>query len=271
MSFLREKLNVLLATASVTYKEWAAYRTHSMVSIFVGPAYFLTQIAIWRAVYTSGDVGGMTLDQMIRYYGVSTLIHYLIMDFAGWNLQMLIRTGRYLTFALRPTHHRFFALSQKIGHRVLGFIFEFLPVLAIFIIVFGIDLYPASWFWMILSLTLGFLIQFYINYNIGIAGFWLTRTEGLRSVVMILTRVCSGSLFPLTLLPKSIQALAFILPFQFTIYVPSMVFSGHYSLGGLSLSLPGIVGVQAIYALVLMCVSEALFRMGMKRFTAVGA
>ena len=265
-------LNVIRAVASATYKEWAAYRTHSMVSIFTGPVYFLVQASIWKAVYSGGGTpGGLTLDRMIAYFGVSTLIHYLIMDFADWNLQMLIHTGKYITFALRPLHHRFFALSQKIGHRILGFLFEFLPVLLIFILLFKIDLRPASWFWMIISLGLSFLVQFYINYTIGIAGFWLVKTQGLRSVVHLLTGICSGSLFPLLLLPQALQKLVFFLPFQFTVYVPSMVFSGGYSLGGLTLPVPQIVGLQAVYVLLLLAFSELLFRLGMKRFTAVGA
>jgi len=266
------KIKILRAAAMATYKEWAAYRTHSMVSIFVGPVYFLVQVSIWRAVYTDGGtIGGMTLQDMVAYYGVAALISYLIMDFADWNLQMLIRTGKYLTFALRPMHHRFFALSQKIGHRVLGFLFEFLPVLAIFIFIFKVNLIPASWLWMITSILLSFLIQFYINYTIGLTGFWLVKTQGLRSVIHLLTNICSGALFPLLLLPKALQTVVFFLPFQFTIYVPSMVFTGHYSLGGISPGIPWIVGLQAVYTLLLAGLSEIMYKLGMKRFTAVGA
>ena len=272
MNPLIRKIDVVRAAASATYKEWAAYRTHSMVSVFVGPAYFLVQAAIWRAVLSAGGtIGGMTLDRMIAYFGVSTLIHYLTMDFADWNLQMLIRTGKYLTFALRPMHHRFFALSQKIGHRVLGFLFEFLPVLAIFVFLFRVDLRPASWPWMIVSVVLSFLIRFYINYTIGTAGFWLVKTQGLSSVVYLLTSICSGSLFPLVLLPMAVQRAVFFLPFQFTIYVPSMVFTGSYALGGLTMGIPAVVGLQGVYLVVLIGLSEVLFRMGMKRFTDVGA
>ena len=112
---LKHELEVLKAVAFVTYKEWSAYRTHSLVSVFVGPVYFIVQFFIWTAVYgDNGSLAGMELEQTIRYFGALALIGYLVMDFADWNLQMLIRTGKYLTFALRPIHHRFFALSQKI-------------------------------------------------------------------------------------------------------------------------------------------------------------
>jgi len=258
--------------ASATYKEWAAYRTHSMISIFTGPLYFLVQTCIWSAVYKTGaSVGGMSLDDMLTYYAVTTLIAYLTMDFADWNLQMLIRTGRFITYALRPMHHRFFAFSQKLGHRTLGFIFEFLPVLAVFLLVFRIGLRPASWPFTLLSVALSFMMVFLVNYCIGLAGFWLTRTEGVRSVIQLLISLCSGALFPLIILPRALQALVFFLPFQFMTYVPGMVYTGQYRLGAFAMAVPQIVCLQAAYVLLFLCLSEFIYRLGLKRFTAVGA
>lgn len=145
MNYLRHKFEILKAVALVTYKEWSAYRTHSMVSIFVGPVYFIVQYFIWTAAYRGKtQLNGMELSQMITYFGASILIGYLTMDFADWNLQMLIRTGKFLTFAIRPIHHRFFAFSQKVGHRFLGFIFEFIPCYIIFILLFRIRMVPKK-------------------------------------------------------------------------------------------------------------------------------
>src|SRR5574344_1826738 len=107
MNYIKHNAKVLREVAFVTYKEWSAYRTHSMVSILVGPAYFLVQYFIWRAVYDSpslaasaGSIHGLALGQMLTYYAANALIGYLTMDFADWNLGMLVRTGKFLTFAL---------------------------------------------------------------------------------------------------------------------------------------------------------------------------
>jgi len=259
------------AVAVVTYKEWSAYRTHSMVSVLVGPLFFAVQMIIWNAVYSGRDtINGLTLQMMLGYYGVSILINYITMDFADWNLQMLIHTGRYITFKLRPIHHRFFALSQKIGHRILGLIVEFIPVLLILTLVFKVNMAPASVFWFILSVAFSFLITFYINYSIGIMGFWLTRTGGVRGAVRLIISLSSGSLIPLSFFPAWCQTVFFFLPFQHSVYVPSMVFTGHYSLAGLELPLPVIVGVQGVFVVLTYALSEALYRAGNKRFTAVG-
>lgn len=260
------------AVASVTYKEWAAYRTHSMVSIFVGPVQYLVQIFIWRAVYAStGTIGGMSLQQMLAYSGIAAVIGYLTMDFADWNLQMLIRTGRYLTFALRPLHHRRFALAQKLGHRTLGLVFEFIPVFLIFTLVFRVNLVPARPLWAVLSIALSFLMVFYVDYCIGLTGFWLTNTQGLRSVLGMAITVFSGAFIPLTLFPQWVQRAIFWLPFQFITYVPARVYTGQYQLAGIALPLPAIVGLQAAYVLAMLLLSELLYRLGNRRFTGVGA
>jgi ABC-2 type transport system permease protein len=272
LNILKQKFDVCKAVAFVTYKEWGAYRTHSMVSIFVGPVYFIVQYFIWTAVYGGGGtLNGIEYSQMIRYFGVTALIGYLTMDFADWNLSMLIRTGKFLTFALRPLNHRFFALSQKIGHRTLGFIVEFIPCALIFTFLFKIDMRPANLPWTLLSITLAFFMNFFVNYCIGMVSFWFVQSEGLRLVYALLGNVFSGMLIPLVFFPKPLQIIQFFLPFQYTSYVPVMVFLGNYSLGDINLSIPAIVAIQAAAVFLVYIVSELLYKAAMKQFTAVGA
>ncbi len=263
------------AVAFATYKEWSAYRTHSMISLVVGPVYFLVQISICRAVYGSGGadsvLAGMPLNQLISYFGINALIGYLTMDFADWNLQMLVRTGKFLTFALRPVDHRFFAFAQKCGHRILGFFFEFLPCLLIFRFVFHVKLVPPQPFWAILSVLLGFIMTFIVDYCIGLSSFWFVRAEGVRAVFRLLQSVFSGALVPLIFFPSVLQKALFFLPFQYMLYVPSMVCTGSYSLAGTAIPLPQIVAIQAAAVAVFFAVSSLLYHRALHRFTGAGA
>lgn len=263
---------VMKAVAFATYKEWAAYRSHAMVSLFVGPVYFLVQIFIWKAVFSSrGSINGLSLDQMITYFGVAVLINYLIMDFADWNLQMLISTGKFLSYMLRPMSHIYFALSQKVGHRVLGFTVEFIPVYLILFFVFGVKLVPAMPVYALISIALGFLMMFLVDYCVGITAFWLTRTSGVRRMFLLLRDICSGMFLPLTFFPGILQKVLFFLPFQFIAYVPVRVCVGSYELGGITLAIPQIVAVQAVAVLVMSLFTALFFKLGTKRFTGVGA
>lgn len=271
MKFLKARFDVCVAVAQVTFKEWGAYRSHSMVSIFVGPVFFVVQYFIWTAVFAGGGMPGMELDEVIRYFAAVALIGYLVMDFADWNLSMLVRTGKFLTFSLRPINHSFFALSQKVGHRILGFIVEFLPCYFIFMFIFRIDMRPAYIGWTIISVGLAFLMNFYVNYSIGLASFWVVQSGGIRSVYSLLGGIFSGALIPLMFFPLPLQWVQFFLPFQYTSFVPAMVFLGRFELGGVQLDIPVIVGLQAVAVTVVCVFSEILNSVAMKRFTAVGA
>lgn len=274
--YIAHQVRKIRAVAVVTYKEWAAYRTHSMVSIFVGPVYFLVQYCIWKAVYSAQGgatavINGMTLEQMLTYFGVNALIGYLTMDFADWNLQMLVRTGKFLTFALRPLDHKLFAFSQKLGHRVLGFLFEFLPCFLIFKFAFKIQLIPEHWVLAIISIFLGFCMTFLVNYCIGMTAFWFVRAEGIRGVFQALQTVFNGSLIPLVFFGSKWQKKLFYMPFQYMLYVPSRVCTGSYELAGKTYELTQIVGIQAIAVLIFLVITCVVYKAAMKRFNGVGA
>ena len=272
MGRARATVRTLRAVAFVTYKEWAAYRSHMLLSLLVGPAYFLAQVFIWRAVFTGRErLGGFTLGELLRYYGAASVIYYLVMDFADWNLQMLVRTGRFLTCALRPMEHRTFALGQKLGHRLLGLVLEFLPVWLIFALVFRIALVPAAPGWCLVSVALGFLMMFLVNYSVGLLAFWLTRTDGVRALFRLARDLLAGTLVPLSFFPGPVQKLMLVLPFQFITYVPVRVFLGRYELAGVTLSLPAVVGLQAVAVVAMWLASGALSALAVRRYTGVGA
>ncbi|MBN1412903.1 MAG: ABC-2 family transporter protein [Spirochaetales bacterium] len=265
-------LKILKTVAFVTFKEWSAYRSHVLVSLFVGPVLFLTQYFICRAIFSTGNaVAGFSFEQLVSYFALTICINYLIYDSAGWNIQMLVRTGLFLTFMLRPVNHRFFALSQKVGHRILGFVLEFIPVYLVFTFIFRITLIPVYPGWFMLSLVLSFIMAFLFNYSTGLLAFWLTRTEGVRRIFLVLKDILSGVFLPLNFFPRPVQLVLFFLPFQFINYVPVRVFLGSYNLAGMEFTIPQIVGIQALATFAVFLLSEWLYRVGIKRFTGVGA
>lgn len=264
-------LGAIRAIGLATYKEWAAFRSHMAVSMLVGPIYYLVQYFIWKSIYAGKDeLHGFTLDQMLTYFGVAAVFHYLTFDFADWNLQMLVRTGKFVTFALRPMPHWFYALSQKIGHRSLGLWIEFLPIFLIFWIGFGIDLRPASPGWAAGSIALAFLMNFFVNYCVGLTAFWIVRADSVRRVILLFKDISAGLILPLAFFPEALQKVLFFLPFQFIAYLPTRVYIGEYELAGVSLTVPQAVGLQAAAVLCMFGLTVLLYRLGMRRFAGVG-
>ena len=139
-----------------------------------------------------------------------------------------------------------------------------------FIFIFKINLFPSQLGWSLLSIALGFLMTFFINYSIGIIGFWVVRGEGVRRMILIVSNLFRGVFIPLVFFPQFMQKFLFFMPFQFATYVPVRVFIGSYELGGYSFSIPVIVGIQFAAVIGMYFITKLLWHLGARKFTGVG-
>jgi ABC-2 type transport system permease protein len=259
------------AVALASYKESSAFRSQMAVSILTGPVFFLIQFFIWSAVFSTRDtVNGMTFEQILAYYGLAALINYIIFDSADWEMQDLVHSGKLVTFLLRPISYRFYSFSAKTGNRLLAFGLELVPVYFIFYWVFDIHLVPKHPIWFLISVTLSFFMTFLVNFCIGTCAFWLMRAHGARRMFLLFKDFSAGVFVPLSFFPEALQAFVFFMPFQFISYVPIQVFLGSYQLAGHSLTIPAVVGLQALSVTVMWGAAELLWRLGIKKFTGVG-
>jgi len=262
---------VFRAVIQATYKENFAFRNNMAVSLITQPVFFLVQYFIWRSVFEAHDtVSGFTFDTMLYYFAVASLIGYLNWDDSDGTLQRLVQSGKFITFQLRPVSHLYYAFFEKVGHRILAFWVEMIPIFC-FYLLFGIKPIPAVPGWAILSLALSFVLGFLINYTIGIMAFWLVKTNGLTRALLVIKDLCSGLFLPLTLFPDEVQKVLFFLPFQFVSYVPVRVFMGDYELAGIHMSIPQIVGLQAVMVVLTFFLNRIIWHFAIKRFTGVGA
>ncbi len=254
-----------------SYKENSAFRSNMAVSLITQPIYFLVQFFIWQAVFSSHDmVSGFTLKTMLYYYAVSSLLGFLNWDSADGDLQRLVQNGRFIIYQLRPVSHLYYAFFYKVGHRILAFWIELVPVFG-FYLLFGIKPIPVMPFQAIISVALSFILSFLINHTVGTIAFWLVKTNGLHRAIMVISGLCSGLFLPLTLFPDALQKVLFFLPFQFISYVPVRVFMGSYELAGISMSIPQIIGLQAVMVVVTYFLNRLVWHFAIKRFTGVGA
>ena len=260
-----------VAIASVTWKEWAAFRSHMMVSLFSGPMRFLLMMWIWKATTArSGGAVGLTTEGLVAYSALAIVVGFLVFDFADWNLQMLVRTGAYVNHLLHPMHHAWFAFSQKLGHRALALLLEALPVWILVSLFLGKPLVPRNPGWFAISVILGFLLMFVVNYASGLAGFWLVRAEGLRRCILLLRDTLSGSVIPLSFFPLAVQPFLLCTPYPWILYIPLSLATGHVELAGRIYEPHAIVALQAGVLVGSLLVLAVLDRVSRAKFLAAG-
>lgn len=256
----------LAAIAAVTWKEWAAFRSHMMVSLLTGPLRVFLLWQIWRVTVPDLELRA----QLVEYTAAALLVVYATWDFADWNLQMLVRLGKFQGHLLQPLEHPFYALSQKVGHRCLAVVFEILPVWAILSVLVGRPLLPRNPAAFAASVAIAFFLQFAINYAVGLLGFWMVRAEGVRRCLVLLRDVMAGAWFPLILFPEAAREMLLWLPFAWAIHVPAQVFLGAPLLPGMTYSVTVVLALQAAMCLAAWGAMWGVRRIAVRRHMAVG-
>jgi ABC-2 type transport system permease protein len=115
---------------------------------------------------------------------------------------------------------------------------------------------------IVLAVTLNFLLF----YSISAISFWIVEVgflfEGIRIVIVLL----SGGIFPLEVFGERFLQVVNLLPFKYTVSFPINVLNGKIDPAGIGV---GIL-VQVLWIVVFLGVSNLLWRVGSRRFVAVG-
>jgi len=269
---LRHKQKILLQIIFISMKEWSAYRVDMLMLLLTAPLAMLAQYFIWNSVYsTNKTINGMSLNQILTYYAITTILNAFLNDDMATTLRSNIYNGSLSTILQKPVSYFLYSFSQKIGKKTISLLIEVLPLAIIFILAFKINIMPQNLIWAIISIALSFIHVFFVNFCIGITAFWLIDNWGITMSVNVLSSLCSGMLIPLVFFPQVIQKLLFILPFQFMYYIPTRVILGSYELAGISMVPYQIVLMQFVYVFIMGMATYYLWIKGIKKYTGVGA
>ena len=100
----------------------------------------------------------------------------------------------------------------------------------------------------------------------GMITFWTTRVSAIFELVFAAELILSGRLVPMSLMPAWVQTVADFLPFQSTFGYPIEALVG----GLTNQELFAGLGMQLFWIVVGIIAVRLVFRMGVKRFSAVG-
>ncbi len=172
--------------------------------------YLLPLIFLWRTLMNSGVETGMTLQQMLTYTYMSTLLAGLLVirtPLGNWIYEGLI-IGLYQ----RPLSIYGNIIAQTLGVNAVTLLFFSLPM-ALASPLFGISIIPATW-WFLLSLLLCISLGIAIDFIYAcllirlINGSYLVYQ--IRYAIFLLF---SGSVIPFAALPWGIGRILIYQPF----------------------------------------------------------
>ncbi|HLJ95482.1 MAG TPA: ABC-2 family transporter protein [Gemmataceae bacterium] len=277
-SFLIRGLRKYTKIMRVSLIERMTYRGDFFLATILRFLPMVTTILLWHAVYEGAQEGaaqpvrlsGYSLHEMIAYL---LLVHisrmFSSMPGLAAGITRDIREGTLKKYLLQPIDMIAYLLSYRAAHKVAYIVTSSLPYALLFFLCRNYFDHFPTWETLglyVLALLLGFLVGFFFEASLGMAGFWFLEVTSFLYIVNTVNFFVSGHMFPLELLPPFWATLLRMLPFQYLAYFPAAVFLGHIK--GFELVV-GLFG-EAAWALVFAVLSRWLYRLGLRQYSAYG-
>jgi ABC-2 type transport system permease protein len=226
---------------------------------------------LWGAAYASNpSIGGYTFAQTLTYFVVIFVLQFFIGAFnEDYQISEDIRNGLINQFLLKPINYFSYRLSVFAAARVVSGAFGLIALLVALPFFRGyLDLPHEGWriALTIPAMALTAIIQFSIAYCFGLLAFWFLEIQGFVILSMAIETLLGGQVVPLDLLPPGVFNVVRFLPFFYQAYFPAAILTGRK---GLDFALQGLV-IQAMWAFILVCLAEFVWRRGLKHHTAAG-
>ncbi len=259
----------------ISLVERLAYRADFFLTTFFRFLPLMTTFLLWEAIYAGSGkdtIADFSRNDMIAYL-LLVQISRMFSSMPGLSTGIArdIRDGNLKKYLLQPIDMLWYLLSYRGAHKLAYIATTALPYALLFFLFRDVfATLPGLWTWLayLVALLLAFLIGFFFEACIGIAGFWFLEVTSLMYIINIFTYFVSGQMFPLELLreyPYLTEALE-VLPFQYLAYFPAMVFlekrQGTELLTGLA--------IEASWAIALMLLSRWMYRLGLRHYSAYG-
>lgn len=255
----------------VSWAEQWQYRANLLMYLLYWLVSPIVYLAVWTTVASSqGSVNGLTANDFVTYYLALLIVDNLTSDITLHILAYKVQDGTLSGELLKPVHPVLtHTLMYNLAFKALMLV-VLLPVWLVLCLLFRPDFGSVTLPSLLLALpavVLGFGIGFLLSATVTCISFWTTRVYALSEFYWAFVVLFSGQFVPLDLMPPLVQQVAQFLPFQLLKYFPIQLILG---------KLPADVIVRdfamgAAWLVISLALFRAVWRAGLKRFSAVGA
>jgi ABC-2 type transport system permease protein len=227
----RSRVSAVLSLAKVGFQAYLAYPA-GVAMVFVSyPIVILMYRAIWAAVYQgNASAAGMNREEMLAYVTVSWILNTYYMTPTGRNLGAAVRDGQVAMDLIKPINLMAVYLGMSVGRTAFRLCFATLPLLMLFGIFGGLR--APGWEMLLpfaLTLLCGYLINFSLDYIIGLMAMFFGYNQGVRMGIRNVMNLAGGMVIPITYFPDGLQSVLKQLPTQYMFFQPVQAFLGKIS------------------------------------------
>ncbi len=261
-------IRTFLAFLGTSFRKNLAYRSEVWLSILFGLLAIVIQAAIWRALLGDGAAEGITVDDMVTYVIITTVISAVSLHRLVSDVDERLRGGDIAVDLVKPMHYPTLQLADQLGRSAFQLAFVVVPMVVIAALTFGIEA-PASataGAAFVASLAIALLVSFTQGLLLALLAFWFLTTFHFIWANGALLTLFGGANLPLWFFPDALETVARLLPYQFVAFVPAAIWLGE--IAGSELAWTLALGVM--WVAIQGAAGQALWSAAVHRLTVQG-
>lgn len=262
------KMAKYLTIFTTSLQEFLTYRLNFVMwrirQVFV----FLIPYFIWTSVLSGGgELYGYNLAGIMTYLFGTTILRSLVMGSRTVDLGWMINSGYLSIPLLKPLSVFRFFFTRDLADKLYNLSFIAFEIPLIFLI-FRPPVFLQGNFIPILqallSVTLAVILYFFINVLFGSIAFWSRDIWAPRFLLWVIMEFATGAMFPLDMLAERFQAILYLTPFPYLLFVPLQLYLGQDSQPFFHL------GLQLIWVIVFYFLTKFVWQKGLRVYEAEG-
>lgn len=262
------QLGLLLAMAKVGFATYLAYPAGVAMVFLSYPIVISMYRYVFGAAFAHGrHAAGYDLQSILTYVTVSWLLNTFYMTPTGRQLGARVRDGQVAMDLIKPVDLMALYFGQSLGRTLFRVVFATLPLLVLFSLFAGITPPPLEAVApFILAVLAGYLINFLLDYMIGMIAFYLGYNNGIRWGIRMVMNLTGGMVVPLSFMPAGLAKVFALSPTLYMFSQPVQIYLGrHPGLEAWAVAAQGMCWVLALFAL-----AQLLQRDGIRRLSVSG-
>ncbi len=262
-------LQVYWQIFSINWSNGLVYRTSLLLWRLRQVISTLMALTIWTTAYTSATPQlSYNQSQMITYIFLTGILQSIVLATALQGLTTFIYSGQLSFLLTKPINIYSYLATQDLADKLKNVLFIVLESILLYLIFRPSVIWPDLSGLMIFGLVVmaGVVMNFFISLIFGAFGFWSPESWGPRFLFYTLIMFTSGTLFPLDILPQTIQTIMYLTPLPYLSFVQTQIFLGRVDGSELTPILLGLV----FWILVLGLGAVYLWRKGLRNYSAMG-
>lgn len=261
---------VYVRLARAGFRRQSQYKLAMFAGLFTNCVFGFVRAAVMMAAVRASDgFGGYDEGTIGAYVWLSQGLLGAT-QFMGPPLELVdrVKNGDIAIDFLRPVDVQFSYLAADLGRAAATILPRGVPSVLVGMLTFGMTMpnTPAPYLLGLLSVLLAVALSFLCLFAVGLIGFWVVETRGLRVLYQICGTFLAGLFVPVHMFPGWLRTMAHITPFPSILQSPIDILSGRVT----GIDAVTVVATQVFWVLLIGAMGRVLLAAGRRRLEVQG-